>query len=539
MAGLTVGTVPPYYREVYDVLSPNRSSKITKQVWFKCFMTSKLPQSILNQVWEECDPTSSGSVGRDALYKSMALCALGQQGKGVDEKLLLKLGDEELPKPDLGSLTELRDLVMQVVRVTNPTQLGYTYEELKSMDDISVTIMPEKKGMLFKHIEYLVESRELKSSVRRRYKDFEAFNDAILAKYPYRLIPRMPPKKLTPSSAFIEQRRRALKRFLVLVVRHPILARDEMVKFFLTAGGQEVGVRLKDKYRVTADEFTFNPHAKNVEELVSEETRVKYERVSEQISLMQQIMSDMLQVAHNMENRSIALSHDMKTLASSMSTLATDNLLMSSWTSGADETWSYMQRDCEVLSERFGEFSERAKQQGVRETSGFTETVHLFLDLIVSYQELCERRERTVQRKHQKALAKVHTMVNYKERVESTGKHLSEKDDSRIIRRDDELIIIEKRNFFSLFCLDLEAQLVHINLAQLTEIFEHLVTAQVKGHIDYLSMWDGLKALVDEMCARKTRGSTDLSNASSPSSSLTSDVSPRRPTRDHAASPFV
>lgn len=137
----------------------------------------------------------------------------------------------------------------------------------------------------------------------------------------------------------------------------------------------------------------------------------------------------------------------------SYSTLATDNLLMSSWTSGADETWSYMQRDCEVLSERFGEFSERAKQQGVRETSGFTETVHLFLDLIVSYQELCERRERTVQRKHQKALAKVHTMVNYKERVESTGKHLvstngvccevhfkllsclqSEKDDSRIIR---------------------------------------------------------------------------------------------------------
>jgi sorting nexin-8 len=83
-----------------------------------------------------------------------------------------------------------------------------------------------------------------------------------------------------------------------------------------------------------------------------------------------------------------------------------------------------MQRDCESLSDKFGDVSERAKQQGVRETSGFTETVHLFLDLIISYQELCERRERTVQRKHQKALAKVHTMVNYKERMESTGKHL-------------------------------------------------------------------------------------------------------------------
>ena len=106
------------------------------------------------------------------------------------------------------------------------------------------------------------------------------------------------------------------------------------------------------------------------------------------------------------------------------STLATDNLLMSSWTSGADEAWTYMQRDCEILSGKFEDVSERAKQQGVRETSGFTESVHLFLDLIVSYQDLCDRRERTVQRKHQKALAKVHTMVNYKERIESTGRQL-------------------------------------------------------------------------------------------------------------------
>ncbi len=48
-------------------------------------------------------------------------------------------------------------------------------------------------------------------------------------------------------------------------------------------------------------------------------------------------------------------------------------------------------------------------------------------------------------------------------------------------QRDDELITIEMRNFFSLFCLDLEAQLVHVNLAQLAEVFEYLVSAQLKG----------------------------------------------------------
>ena len=161
-----------------------------------------------------------------------------------------------------------------------------------------------------------------------------------------------------------------------------------------------------------------------LQELVNEATRVKFERVTEQIVLMQQIVSSMLQVAHNMESRSLGLSQDLKTLSTSMSTLATDNLLMSSWTSGADDTWTYMQRDCEQLADRFGNLSDLAKQQGVRETSGFTESVHLFLDLINSYLDLCERREKTVQRKHQKALTKVQTMVNYKGRMENAGKHV-------------------------------------------------------------------------------------------------------------------
>ena len=39
-------------------------------------------------------------------------------------------------------------------------------------------------------------------------------------------------------------------------------------------------------------------------------------------------------------------------------------------------------------------------------------------------QDLCDRRERTVQRKHQKALAKVQTMVTYKEHMESQRKHM-------------------------------------------------------------------------------------------------------------------
>ena len=56
-------------------------------------------------------------------------------------------------------MSELRSSFVKVFRATRPTELGYSYEELKVMDDVSVSLLPEKKGMVFKHVEYLIESK--------------------------------------------------------------------------------------------------------------------------------------------------------------------------------------------------------------------------------------------------------------------------------------------------------------------------------------------------------------------------------------------
>ena len=56
-------------------------------------------------------------------------------------------------------MSDLRSACMKVMRATRPTELGYSYEELKAMDDVIVNLLPEKKGMVFKHVEYLVESK--------------------------------------------------------------------------------------------------------------------------------------------------------------------------------------------------------------------------------------------------------------------------------------------------------------------------------------------------------------------------------------------
>ena len=65
----------------------------------------------------------------------------------------------ELPVPVLGSTSELHGISVSILKGGGEVRLAQSYEELKAMDEVSVTLIPEKKGVVFKHVEYLVESR--------------------------------------------------------------------------------------------------------------------------------------------------------------------------------------------------------------------------------------------------------------------------------------------------------------------------------------------------------------------------------------------
>ena len=65
----------------------------------------------------------------------------------------------ELPIPVLGSMSELHDISLSLLQPETSAKLTLTYEQVKAMDDITVTLIPEKKGVVFKHVEYLVESK--------------------------------------------------------------------------------------------------------------------------------------------------------------------------------------------------------------------------------------------------------------------------------------------------------------------------------------------------------------------------------------------
>lgn len=72
-------------------------------------------------------------------------------------------------------------------------------------DDIKIKEVPEKEGLLFKHINYAI-THELSlgmngpsgvKKVVRRYSDFVWLLEFLLKKFPFRVIPGLPPKKFT------------------------------------------------------------------------------------------------------------------------------------------------------------------------------------------------------------------------------------------------------------------------------------------------------------------------------------------------------
>lgn len=135
-----------------------------------------------------------------------------------------------------------------------------------SMDIITVEELPDKEGILFKHTNYqvkhLVDLPNTETSkdrtVIRRYSDFVWLQDVLLRRYPFRLIPDLPPKKIGSQNndkTFLERRRQGLTRFINLVMKHPVLCNDDLVLTFLTVPADLSGWRKQASYD-TSEEFS-------------------------------------------------------------------------------------------------------------------------------------------------------------------------------------------------------------------------------------------------------------------------------------------
>lgn len=130
------------------------------------------------------------------------------------------------------------------------------YQKIVDTDTVEVQLVPEKKGLFLKYSEYLVTSKRFSTQVTRRYNDFVALQELLINRFPYRLVPSLPPKKIIMNdSQFLKERTYGLKRWLTLVCRHPVMCHDSILTFFLTDEGSDLQTRIRNAFKKVPDEF--------------------------------------------------------------------------------------------------------------------------------------------------------------------------------------------------------------------------------------------------------------------------------------------
>ncbi|KAG1700942.1 Sorting nexin-8 [Nymphon striatum] len=507
------GSVPSFYREVYDILCPDETQQIDQDMFVKLLVKSSLPKATLLSIWEIID-AGQGYLTRAGLYKALALTSLAQQGKQVNEKLLQNLYGEELPKPALGDLSDLKYLSAKVKRDKNPARLGMNYVDVCDIDTITVEMVPEKKGLFLKHFEYEVSSTRSKSVVKRRYNDFVALFEVLLLRYPYRIIPRLPPKKVNTDAQFREERRRSLKRFLTLVCRHPVISEDRIITYFLTYSGSDCQTKIRDQFRGFPDEYMTSDHALDAKDFVPIDTQAQFINCKEQMKAIYNCVAQMRAAVERMAIRSQDSAADMLIISKELSNLSNKPHPESSWGTGGVETWEILKTSFRSLNPHMNKLSEMLLQQSAVQEDDVIEMFDLFLDLMIAYKDLCDRHDRGVLGDHQRAMSKMVNMSKRKSSNKGDQGNMDTNLESRILEQEQELANMENRSYFSLHCIHTETQLVHVYMETLSVAFKNLVLVQKGSHKDLLSAWEEILPFTEAMSSAPTTPGSPLPSPS-------------------------
>ncbi|KAF9578816.1 sorting nexin [Lunasporangiospora selenospora] len=268
------------------------------------------------------------------------------------------------------------------------------YQWLMNVDVIRITFAPEKEGIfLFKHVNYIVESKNRQKTVVRRYSDFYWMLEVLAKKYPYRTLPNLPPKRLgVTDEAFLERRLRGLTRFMNALMRHPILRDDPLVVAFLTEP-VEFAVWKKDATISTEDEFSAKlPIPRSLTIHIPENLDAELESVKKRLPASIEYYRSMVHLLGRVQKRAEANAADFTRYSIALNALADcerkchvdDCYNCGQLSQGYNKISVHLTTVSNILDEQA-----RATQRGM------VESLKRHRDLLVSVSEMLHRRDQS------------------------------------------------------------------------------------------------------------------------------------------------
>ncbi|KAK9450408.1 uncharacterized protein V1518DRAFT_413771 [Limtongia smithiae] len=219
-----------------------------------------------------------------------------------------------------------------------PYTRAQPYYDAHEGDRIRVTIIPEKEGVfMFRHVNYLLEGASVPGAdgtlgrggnrVVRRYSDFVWLLNCLLKRYPFRILPLLPPKRfavnghyLSSDEFFLERRRRGLSRFINELIKHPVLSREQLVVMFLSVP-TELTVWRKQASVSVEDEFTGRALPAGLVESWSVAEAERWEDVQQGVKMEAELYTHLCLLIDRMEKRQESVAADHQRFANSLQTL--------------------------------------------------------------------------------------------------------------------------------------------------------------------------------------------------------------------------
>ncbi|CAK7205343.1 Sorting nexin mvp1 [Sporothrix eucalyptigena] len=329
-------------------------------------------------------------------------------------------------------------------------------------ENVMVTLMPEKEGLfMFQHHNYEVTSSRRGSKVVRRYSDFVWLLECLHKRYPYRVLPLLPPKRvavngnhLSNDGAFIEKRRRGLARFLNALTRHPVLSTEQLVVMFLTVP-TELSVWRKQATISVQDEFAGRPLPPGLEESMSPHLEELFSRTRSGVRRSAELYITTCNIMDRLVKRSEGIANDHARMALSLQSLteasadvyATDTNLVPLLNDGLVAMSKHLRTGQTLMDDE-----SRAWDAGV------LEDLKRQRDALVGLRDLFDRRERNdrdnipfLERRIQKNEAKLATLRAKPEGLVKPGE--IEKVVESIIKDKESIVQQHNRSVFVKECL--------------------------------------------------------------------------------------
>jgi len=225
------------------------------------------------------------------------------------------------------------------------------------------------------------------------------------------------------------------------------------------------------------------------------ETGSEFASSREHVRALVHIVGRLKQLSDADVERTQAYARDMQELGNQLKTLGSDQTNHPRF-----DTWREMKKGFGMVANEFNSLSTQAIRHSTLEELTVCDRLALLLDVLVSHRDLCERLERGLANDHQQALAK---MLSLKKRkiqgvMRGTDAESVEQLESRMLAQENVISNMEMRTGFSLYCVHMETQLVHLHLEVLASILNNMISVQIRSHTELADIWKQIQPIVEK-----------------------------------------